>query len=497
MPDQNLRRRALESGKTTSNKAKSKQSSRASSRPQSAANSRAASRLQSRDASDDEGHSGNFSDHTDMSINSIDELLESDELFNEQTTDVLKQELIASIDDLVERKGSSVNSRVESLKSCVRSLSVHYFADALYGRTGAFFGALLKSVDKGSSEEEITLALHAIALVAVTDDDENFYETVSPSLKRTIADSPHQHAKAVAIDTLAACLVFGGAGDAEIEETLTFLLEIVSSDGSFVSADDSADVVVAALEAYGFLATFAPDLEAESEDAVAGFLEQLDSSNARVLIAAGENIALLYEKSFTPRLDDSESDDEHQQQHHHQHAAAESSSDDDNDDDDDNFQGDASLTKRYDAYHNTHEILDKVRGLASLSTKQLNRKDKRDLHASFTCIGSTLDDPRVGLVSNAASKMIIEIASRGAMNIDKWWKLKRAKALRRLLGGGFQSHYFEGNKRVLDALPLILRPGGAGPGGRGVGGKSPANKASKGRWRNERRFVNVGADDGD
>lgn len=64
---EDLRRRALESGKTVSNKAKSKPTSRGNSKPNSAANSRAASRIQSRDVSDDEdGGNGNLSDDTNQ-----------------------------------------------------------------------------------------------------------------------------------------------------------------------------------------------------------------------------------------------------------------------------------------------------------------------------------------------------------------------------------------------------------------------------------------------
>lgn len=64
---EDLRRRALESGKTVSNKAKSKPTSRGNSKPNSAANSRAASRIQSRDVSDDEdAGNGNLSDDTNQ-----------------------------------------------------------------------------------------------------------------------------------------------------------------------------------------------------------------------------------------------------------------------------------------------------------------------------------------------------------------------------------------------------------------------------------------------
>ena len=57
----------------------------------------------------------------------------------------------------------------------------------------------------------------------------------------------------------------GGAGEEEILELLTYLLEVASSDGAFIGADDSAEVVIAALHNYGFLTTQVDDLEHESE----------------------------------------------------------------------------------------------------------------------------------------------------------------------------------------------------------------------------------------
>src|SRR5206468_3848065 len=91
---------------------------------------------------------------------------------------------------------------------------------------------------------------------------------------------------------------------------MTFLLEIASSDGAFIDADDSADVVAAALNTYAFLVTQVDDVEHESEDAVATFLDQLDADDAKVQIAAGENIALQYEKCYTPREENDESSSE-------------------------------------------------------------------------------------------------------------------------------------------------------------------------------------------
>ncbi|KIY02535.1 uncharacterized protein Z520_01000 [Fonsecaea multimorphosa CBS 102226] len=473
---EDLRRRALESGKTVSNKAKSKQSSRGSSRGNSAPNSRSASRIQSRDVSDDEDlDKGNLSDDTTQSINSIDALLETDDI-NEQTSDAARQELNDVIAELLDRKGSSNKSREDALTTYVKCLTSHYLAEVLYGRVEDLLGAFSRSIKAETSEKETTLALRAMALTAITFADGSLYDTVAASLKRSISDSQSTSVKAAAIYAIGICISFGGAGEEEILDVMTFLLEIASSDGAFVDADDSAEVVTAALNTYGFLATQVEDLEQESEDAVATFLDQLDADDAKVQVSAGENIALLYEKSYTPREEDDESSEEDEEipedelPHDRPHMRS-------------------YLVKRYNPYHNTHEVLEKVTALSSLSTKSMNRRDKKSLHQSFASIVLTVQDPRLGLQSNNASKMVVRVHREGEMRVDKWWKLMRLHAIRRLLGGGFVNHYFEGNKQVLDALPMIMR--GIGSSGMPSPRKMGGNKTQKGKYRDVRRFVSA------
>ena len=116
----------------------------------------------------------------------------------------------------------------------------------------------------------------------------------------------------------------------------------------------------------------------------------------------------------------------------------------------------------------------------------MKRRDKQYLHRSFATIALTIADPKSGLQSNNASKMVVRVHRDGEMRVDKWWKLMRLNAIRRLLGGGFVNHYFEGNKQVLDALPMIMR--GIGDAGMQSPRKVPA-KATKGKFRDQRRFV--------
>jgi Interferon-related developmental regulator (IFRD) len=355
------------------------------------------------------------------------------------------------------------------LASFVRILTAHHLADELYGRVADLIPALLRSIKAESTERETILALKAIALTIISFQDDTNYDGLSAQLKRTICDTQSLPTKAAAIHCLGTCIAFCGAGDEEIMEVLNFLLEIVSSDGSFVDATDDADTVIAALQQYGFLSTYIEDLEAESEDAVATFVDQLDSSNVEVQITAGENIALLYEKSYTPmEEDDTVSDLEDTE-------ANSSSSGGDNDS---GHSSGPKLIKRYNAYHNTYQVAEKTQSLASLSTRKLNKHEKKRLHQSFASVHITIENPRRGLQTNSASRMTVRIHREGEMRVDRWWKLMRLQALRRLLQGGFVNHYFEGNKQVLDTLPLIMRDV------RDKTMRSPGHdKSKKGRWK--------------
>jgi hypothetical protein len=334
--------------------------------------------------------------------------------------------------------------------------------------------AFFKSIKAEATERETILALRAMALTIISVPDEISYDEIASQLKRTISDSQSQPTKAAAIHTLGTSVAFGTPDDAEIWEALSFFLEIVSSDGSFVSAAHDVETVLAAIQEYGFLATFMDDLEAESEDAVATFADQLDSDNANIQIAAGENIALLFEKQCTPVEDDDTSSDLDE---------AENTSLGEE-------LGDSSspkLRKRYDAYHNSGEILDKVQALASLSSRRINKNDRRQLHESFWSIGLTVENPKIGPRTRDNSRLTIQIHQRSEMKINKWWKLMRLNALRRLLRGGFVNHYFEGNSQVLDALPVLM-----------IDPSIKANrvsKASKGKYKNSPRRAVMGVDD--
>jgi len=345
-----------------------------------------------------------------------------------------------------------VQGREEALAAFCRLTKYHYAEEEMRASVADLLSSFLRSARNESSARETTLALRAIELLVITSSDDKIYENAEPVLTRIIRDSTSNVIKAAAIQCLGTCTVFGGAGEDGILEQMTFLLDIVASDGQSIDAADDPTSVTAALQVWGFLVTKIDDFESESEEAVQIFMDQLDSGDSGVQIAAGENIAILYEKSYTPQEDD-ESDSEESADESDEHANEPAVG--------------PKLVKRYNAYHNTPELERSLQNLATIHNKRISKRDKKSLHSNFASILTTVENPRRGPRYNMAidqdtnrhygSTLTVKIGRHGIMSIDRWWKWARLSSLRRILQGGFAEHYFQGNRSVLDNLPVMMR----------------------------------------
>ncbi|KAH9829756.1 Interferon-related developmental regulator (IFRD) [Teratosphaeria destructans] len=434
-----LRKQALglESKKTLSRKAQSKQGSPSNSAPA----SRNGSRVPSRDASDDDSET---SDVTQWSTNSIDDVIPGPEA-EEAAEGGLRQELGDRINALVDRKRSSVMGREGFLAGFVTILTRFYAEEGLKGRVDEVVATLLRSVKAGASGRETELALKAIALLVITVPSETLYDEVADPIKKVITDTQDAGPKVAAIHTLGVVTFYGGATADETENVMDFLLDIASSDGAIVEETDNAELVAATLQEWGFLATQLEDMEESTEIAMDTFVDQLDSSDVAVQIAAGENIALLYEKSYT----EAEPEDEIS----------------DTNPDHETFDGRApAMVKRYTVYRQQHLLLQTLSELAKASSKRLSKANRKQMHLAFTDVLNTVEKPTRGPRYSTAldeegreygSRMKVAVSGGGRMTIDKWWKLHRLGALKRLLQGGFLRHYEE-NEVVFETLPVVV-----------------------------------------
>ncbi|KAF2485291.1 interferon-related developmental regulator-domain-containing protein [Neohortaea acidophila] len=439
-----LRKQALlESGKTVSRKARSKTGSASSSKPGSRANSRPSTRGGSRNVSDDEGE---MSDTTQWSTNSIDELV-ADAADNDLPSEHWIADLEDRINEICDRKRSSAQGREECLQTFNLDLTRHYAIEELKPKTDALLPAVLKSVKSGATERETVLALKALALMLITVPSETIYDTVAGPIKTTATDATHPIAKIAAIRALSIATFYGGATIEETENVMEFFLDIASSDGGAVGEVDNAEIVVAAIEEWGFLATQLEDMEETTEVAMETFVDQLDSVDAHVKIAAGDNIALLFEKSYTEAESDEEPEDDDAANTSESEIAPDTGE---------------RMIKRYTVYRQRHQLEQTLEGLAKASTKRVSKKDRKALHLTFTDILNTVERPTRGPRYSTAldeegrelgSRLKISVHGGGKMTIDKWWKLHRLNALKRLLQGGFGVHY-ELNPVVFDSLPI-------------------------------------------
>ncbi|KAK3071508.1 hypothetical protein LTR53_008481 [Teratosphaeriaceae sp. CCFEE 6253] len=445
MRERNLRKQALESGKTQSRKAREAVSTPSSSRANSAAPSpRGGSGVPSRNGSDDESE---FSDATQWSTNSIDEMLSPAEIAEEETPEAWKAGLESRIEEICDRKRSSAEGREQALLVFNTVLVRHYAADEVRSKRGELVAALLKSVKGGQTERETVLALKALALVLVTEPSDTVYEALQGPMKACINDGQHTAEKIGAIHALGVVTFYGGASENETQEVMDFFLDIVSSDGATVDENDNAEVVTAALEEWGFLATQLDDMEEATEAAMDTFVDQLGSASVDVQVAAGDNIALLFEKSYT----EAESDDEGP------------ASDDELDEAVRNGTR-ARMIKRYTVYRQQHQLLATLSDLAKASSKRLSKRDRKQLHLSFADILRTVEKPTRGPRYSTAldeegremgSRLKVAVHGGGRMTIDRWWKLHRLNGLKRLLREGFLVHY-EFNSVVFESLPVVV-----------------------------------------
>ncbi|KAH9878219.1 hypothetical protein J1614_003436 [Plenodomus biglobosus] len=442
-----LRRQALESHKTVSRKARSRIVSTAASKSNSAvaspAQSRAASR--SRQVSDDD--EDYLSDGTAWSTNSIDDLLNGEDV--DIPEDAWKAELNTRIEQITNLKRSSTEGRAESLNAYAHILMARYAKDEVELHITELLSSMLRSIKQETTEREAVKALKALAVTILTLDSADIYDDIADQLKRSIQSSGSVEIKANAIYTLGLAASFAGAGDDEILDIMAFFLEIIESDGASVEAQDDGDVVIAALEQWGLLATQIEDLEDETEVAVEAFVEQLESADSGVQVAAGENIALLYEKSYTAV----EADDE-------------DPSDNDDSDDPEFVKDGTRMVSRYQVYRRQDQLLHTLDGLASVSTRRISKKDRKTLHSSFVDIRNSVERPTRGPgystaldketgKAKGAGTIEVRINSGVVVRIDKWWKLLRLNALRRALQGGFTYHYDQ-NETVSSVLPFTV-----------------------------------------
>jgi hypothetical protein len=460
MHEKDLRRVALESGKTLSRKAKAKHLSARSSQAGSAVNSpsvspnhspggsRVASRNVSRQGSED---GSDDDDELNSSVASLD--LSGFSSWERATPEVWQHELREVSEQIIERsrtKKDTTEAREQMLVVYTNILRAQYSAEELDAQLADLIPALLKCFRSGSAEAESIYALKALSMTVVTTGEELFEET-NRAIRSKIQDSSSHKAQAAAIHTLGACAFFGGADMQDTEDIMDFLLDIIETDGDSIEASHNAPIVTAALQEWGLLATMFEDLEGKTERPLEAFENQLDSNDFAVQQAAAENIALIYEQSCTQLEDDEEGKGVYARDEH-EHGS---------------FQG-QRWKQRYSPFQHDnsaeYSLKAKLSDLSRSTARHIAKDKRKDLHQVAKDVLHTIEHPYRGPRFSTAidqdsdqymgHRLTVRFSGKGSgeLVIDRWWKYHRFEGVKRIVAGGFVEHYSR-NEVVNGSVP--------------------------------------------
>lgn len=310
-------------------------------------------------------------------------------------------------------------------------LAATYAQSNIIGHKNDVIKACLHSIKSGKTEKESLEALRALMLTTITDPDDNIFSKTATTLKRAISDDERAAVKIRCIHAVANDAFFGGGSTEATEDLMQYFMEIIESDGHSVGAADDGEVVAAALEEWAFLASSLEDAQEITTEAMPALVDQLESSDVGVQVAAGEAIALCFEKSYTEAEED---ELDHPDQ--------------------------VKYIKRYEVYPRKDELLETLKELSGGSKKYLSKRNKKTQKSAFQDILHSVEQPTLGPRFSDAldkdgrvmgSRMMIRVHKDSVLTVDKWWKLLRLQHIRRILGAGFFTHWTE-NPAIFESL---------------------------------------------
>ncbi|KAI0390462.1 interferon-related developmental regulator-domain-containing protein [Xylariaceae sp. FL0594] len=437
----------LESGKTVSRKARARPDSHSASPIASPAPSRGGSALNSRHVSEEEDNISD-SDYNESVANSVANSEDGDEHIA-SWPDKLRDRIA----ELLDRKRSSTKGRESCLSAYAHLLRYHYAEEIVDPQLHELIPALLKCIRAGSTDDETLSGIRALTMTIFSTESDSIYGRVYPSLKSVCQDSSSASVKVEAIIAMAVSATHGGGSMTAAEELLDFLLEIVETDGSSIGADDNAPVVTAALAAWGFVASNVENLQDQSDQALEAFTDQLDSTDVDVQVAAGKNIALIFEAARGHDAEEGEEGEEGE-------------------------EAPAGILQ-----YDQHRLVQRMTALVKESSRTVSKKDRRHLHASFRSVLTSIEhgkgpgyskahsqtnNPHTGGTKMAFDGDSLEYGYRERFRvhnmcvmIDTWMLSARLHMLRTVFGGGLFTHYMENPivKEVLSSAQVELVPG--------------------------------------
>lgn len=366
--------------------------------------SKAASRVTSKN-----GSRANSSHGTDDEYDTDDNLsvisMESNESFVEANLEQnWEQAFDECIETILERKGSSVQSREESLARLIKFMSIRVTVREIGSRDTALASAIGKILKSARSEREALLCAKSLAILHITCPDNDELYAVNQSALKGALNLPFPHAKAAALTSLATTtLIYQSVPPAQA--LIEHMIEIVENDGNTIDAQDDALVVSSAEDSLSVAMTILDGADPMEDIQLAApcLVEQLESVDPRVRAAAGEGLALFFEMTAV-------------------------------DPDDEDAVATYNESPPVDDVHHLTKIL---ADLATTSSKRQSKHSRKEQHHTFREVLATISSPS----SHAAPSETIKFGKTNqVLYITTWWQITRLNHFRRILGSGLQVH---------------------------------------------------------
>ncbi|KAG1380929.1 hypothetical protein G6F61_003626 [Rhizopus arrhizus] len=324
-----------------------------------------------------------------------------------------------ALDNLSENRTST---REENLETIVNLFSCHHVSSHIENRLEEILGLLKKSTSKHGSVKEACLAAKATALTFVNLDDisegdgDDLYRRILPTLRNSIKDSEEVEIKMNCLQTLA-LITYTSASEIDIRLVRDYVFDFIETDGADFNVDglstnEKDSLMTEALKSYGILfsASFSEGLvdfnvlwdEVEKVMPVHEML--LESSDKDIRIAAGENIALIFEivHIFT-------STDENGEE----------------------YSEDEDEVEKPE-YDNMYELVRTLKDLSVESSKRRAKSDRAEQKSVFRDIVKSVEEN---------IKPVEELKIGGKIILFRGWgKILILNAFRRVLGQGLQHH---------------------------------------------------------
>ncbi|KAI9019403.1 interferon-related developmental regulator-domain-containing protein [Phycomyces nitens] len=317
-----------------------------------------------------------------------------------------------AIDDLGTNRTSV---REEALSNIINALTLHNSSEALDGRNRELLVLLRKSLSKGDSKESI-LAAKAMPLAFINHgeislgDEEDLFQLVANTLKNTLVNSLDCDVKIQCLYSLA-LISFIGASDIDTQLLRDFVFDLIETGGEGmelegISSQQIEHLTCVALRAYGllYISTFCEgviDFEVlweEVEKVLPVHEILLESSEKDVRVAAGENIALMFEsvRVYTQHVEE-----------------------------------DAEETE-WPEYDNMDGLIHTLHGLSVDSNRRRSKNDRAEQKSVFRDVIKSVEE-------GTRPEEELKISGR-VLTFRGWSKILLLNAFRRAIGQGLQQH---------------------------------------------------------